>query len=178
LNPNPLPEPKTDAQLAIQAQGLNQVGAQLKQLGLRLTIHQHAPEMRDNAREWRHGLRHTDPGLVWFCVDVDWIKRGGQDPMTLLREAGRRIATLHVRSARDGVWLEELGDGDVDYREVAAYLKETGYQGYLLVELAYEKGTTVTRSLVEDLTRSRMYAERIFLSSTLSIADSAQSAVS
>ena len=55
--------------------------------------------------------------------------RGGQDPMTILREAGKRIASLHVRNARNGVWLEELSDGDVDYREVALWLKEIGYQG-------------------------------------------------
>jgi len=164
FNPNPLSGPKTDAQLAVQARSLDRLGKELKQRGLRLTLHQHAPEMRDHAREWRYSLRNTDPDLVWFCVDVDWIKRGGQDPMTLLGEAGKRIASLHLRSARDGVWMEDFGDGDVDYRQVATYLKEIGYQGYLLVELAYEKATNPTRSLEEDLRRSRLYAEKIFFS--------------
>jgi sugar phosphate isomerase/epimerase len=95
-------------------------------------------------------------------VDVDWLKRGGQDPMTLLKEAGKRIASLHLRSMRQGVWMEEFGDGDVDYRQVAAYLREIGYQGYLVVELAYEKATAPTRPLEEDLRRSRMYAEKVF----------------
>jgi inosose dehydratase len=162
FNPNPLQEPKSDPQLAYQAEALNRLGAQLKQRGFRLTLHQHAPEMRDNAREWRYALRHTDPALVWFCVDVDWIKRGGQDPMTLLPEAGKRISSIHLRSARSGVWMEEFGDGDIDYRPVAAYLKEIGYQGFLLVELAYEKATNPTRPLEEDLRRSRLYAEKIF----------------
>ena len=162
VNPSPLKEPKTDEQLAFQAKALNELGAKIKKLGMRLTIHQHAPEMHDNARDWRYELRHTDPDLVWFCVDVDWIKRGGQDPMTLLREAGKRIASIHLRSARNGVWAEEFADGDVDYRQVAAYLKEIGYQGFLLVELAYEKDTNPTRPLEEDLRRSRVYAEKIF----------------
>jgi len=162
FNSDPIPAGKTDAQLAVQVKALDRLGAQLKARGVRLTVHQHAPEMRDNAREWRYELRHTDPDLVWFCVDVDWVKRGGQDPMTILREAGKRIASMHLRNARNGVWMEELADGDVDYREVAAWLKEIGYQGYLLVELAYESQTRPTRSLEEDLRRSRVYAEKIF----------------
>jgi inosose dehydratase len=162
FNSDPINERKTEAQLAVQVKALDELGSKLKARGLRLTIHQHAPEMRDGAREWRYELGHTDPALVWFCVDVDWIKRGGQDPMTLLREAGRRIASLHLRNARNGVWMEDLAPGDVDYREVAAWLKEVGYQGYLLVELAYEKETRPTRPLEEDLRRSRLYAEKIF----------------
>jgi inosose dehydratase len=163
VNPNPTKDPKSDAQLAVQAKALDELGGKLRQRGMRLTVHQHAPEMRDGAREWRHELRHTDPNLVWFCVDVDWIKRGGQDPMTILGEAGKRIASLHVRSARNGVWQEALGDGDVDYRQVAGWLREVGYQGYVLVELAYEKETRPTRSLEENLRRSRQYAESVFV---------------
>jgi len=163
FNPDPKRERKTDEELAIQAKYLNQLGARLKERKMGFFIHQHAPEMREDAREWRHVLRHTDGNLVKFCLDVDWVKRGGQDPMTLLREAGARLGSLHLRSARNGVWMEEFGDGDVDYREVAAYLKQIGFRGDLLVELAYEKDTQITRSLEEDLKRSREYAEKIFL---------------
>ena len=98
-----------------------------------------------------------------FCLDVDWVKRGGQDPMTLLKECAPRLGSLHLRSARNGVWMEEFGDGDVDYREVAAYLRQTGFTGDLYVELAYEKATAITRSLEENLKRSREYAEKLFL---------------
>jgi sugar phosphate isomerase/epimerase len=58
--------------------------------------------------------------------------------------------------------MEDLADGDVDYHEIADYLKQIGYSGYLVVELAYEKGTKVTRPLEEDLRLSRLYAEQVF----------------
>jgi inosose dehydratase len=118
--------------------------------------------MRENAREWYYNLAHTDPKLVSICLDVDWLKRGGQDPMTLLKASGSRLASLHLRNAQKGVWTESLGDGDVDYTQVAAHLKQTGYAGYLVVELAYEKATELTRSLEEDLRLSRVYAEKTF----------------
>jgi inosose dehydratase len=163
FNANPKKERKTDEELAVQAGALDELGGKLRARKMDLLIHQHAPELQENAREWRWQFRHTDPKLVKICLDIDWVKRAGQDVMTLLRESAPRLAALHLRSARNGVWMEELADGDVDYREVAAYLRETGFAGWVTVELAYEKATVVTRPLEENLRRSREYAERIFL---------------
>jgi len=82
--------------------------------------------------------------------------------LAFLRGVGSRLASLHVRNSKGGVWMEDFGDGDIDYAKVAAYLKEISYAGYLIVELAYEKGTQITRSLEEDLRLSRLYAEKVF----------------
>jgi inosose dehydratase len=163
FNASPTREPKTDAELVIVAKALDRLGARLRERKMQLLIHQHAPEMRDSAREWRYILRQTDPKLVGFCLDLDWVKRGGQDPLTLLKEAAPRLGSMHLRSARQGVWMEEFGDGDVDYREVAAYLRQTGFTGDMFVELAWEKATAITRPLEENMKRSRVYAEKIFL---------------
>lgn len=163
FNASPTKERKTDEQLAVQARALEELGGKLRARKMDLLIHQHAPELQEDAREWRYQFRHSDPKLVKICLDIDWIKRAGQDVMTLLREAAPRLAAVHLRSARDGVWMEELGDGDVDYRQVAAYLREIGFAGWLTVELAYEAKTVITRSLEENLKRSREYAEKVFL---------------
>ncbi len=153
---------KTDAELAIQARYINRLAEGLRDLRMRLFLHQHDAEMRENAREWRHWLANTDPGLVRFCLDADWVVRGGQDPMALLEEAGGRLASLHVRSGRQGVWMEALGDGEPDYGRIAARLRKTGFTGYLVVELAYEQKMTLTRPLAENLRISREYAKSVF----------------
>ena len=163
FNANPKKERKTDAELDQQARALNELGSKLRARKMDLVIHQHAPELQENAREWRWQFRHTDPSLVKICLDIDWVKRGGQDVMTLLRESAPRLAAVHLRSARNGVWMEELGDGDIDYRQVAAYLREIRWSGWMTVELAYEKATVITRPLEENLKRSREYAEKVFL---------------
>jgi len=164
-NPKTGRERKSDSELATEARYLNRLGQHLKERGMRLMLHEHDPDMADGAREWRHNLHHTDPKLLWMCVDVHWIYRGKQDPMELLREAGRRIASLHVRNSIHGVWSESFGDGDVDYRAVAKFLHRIGYQGLIAVELAYENGTNPTRPLEEDLKISREYAEKVFFES-------------
>ena len=147
---------------ALHAHSLNKLAKELKKLNFGRMIHQHAPEMANGAKEWRHVLANTDPKLVDFCLDIHWVLRGGQDPMTLLKECSTRLASLHLRNSKNGVWTEDFGDGDIDYRPVAEHLKSIGYKGYLVVELAWDKATEPTRTLDENMKRSREYAEKIF----------------
>jgi inosose dehydratase len=163
---NPEPKPagaqKTDAELTLQAKGLNTLGRFLKDDGLELRVHHHTPELVDNAREWRHILHNTDPEYVALCLDLDWVEQGGFKPLDLLREAGTRVHEIHLRNSKDKLWLEDLEDGDIDYREIADYLKKASLKPLLVVELAYRDNTLVTRPLAEDLRLSRMYAEKVF----------------
>lgn len=163
-NPSPKPNQgrKSDEELAVQARSLDRLGAELQKLGVRLMVHHHTPELVENGREWRHQLQHTDPKLVSCCVDVQWAHRGGQEPLSFLREVDGRLGSLHLRNTNGGVWMEDFADGDIDYHQIAEYLKGINYDGYLVVELAYEKGTTITRSLEEDLRLSRLYTEKVF----------------
>lgn len=166
LNFNPSPKPnrerKSDEELDAQAHHVNALAEKLRLQGFRLHLHHHDPEMAENAREWRHLLANTDPKLVGFCIDVDWVHRGRQKPVEILEAAGERLVSLHLRNSRDGVWTEDFGEGDIDYRQVAACLKRMGFEGWLIVELAYGKDTAVTRSLEENLRISRRYAEEVF----------------
>jgi inosose dehydratase len=159
--PKPKSEAKTDAELATEAHALEQLGTDLKHRGLRLLVHAHAPEMADHAREWRYFFHHTTAN-VGICLDTHWVFRGGENVMDILTEAGNRIGDVHLRNSVNKIWLEEFADGDVDYKAVAAALKKQHYKGWLTVELAWDPQTQRTRPLVEDLRRSREYAERIF----------------
>jgi inosose dehydratase len=165
-NPSPKPNlPKTDDELRVQSETLNRMGRALAQKGFELRVHHHTPEMASNAREWRQILKTTDPRYVWLCMDLDWVLQGGQDPLGLLREAGSRVAEIHVRNSKDKLWLESLEDGDIDYRPIASYLARSNLRNLhplIVVELAYRKETVVTRPLEEDLRLSRIYAEKVF----------------
>jgi sugar phosphate isomerase/epimerase len=153
---------KTDEELALEAAGLNRMGRALASKGFELRVHHHTPQLENSAREWRYVLAHTDPKFVAICVDVDWAYEGGFEAVPFLREVGNRLREIHVRSAKNKIWLEDVEDSDIDYRQVAAYLKERQLYPLVVVELAYRGETVVTRSLEEDLRRSRVYTERVF----------------
>lgn len=154
--------PKTDAELAVQADSLNRMGRTLARHGFQLRVHHHTPQLVNHAREWHHILRYTDPEYVYICVDIDWAYEGGFQPVPFLRNVGKRLREIHVRSAKNKVWLEDVEDSDIDYHKVAAYLKAADLTPLIVVELAYRPNTVITRPLEEDLLRSRVYAERVF----------------
>jgi inosose dehydratase len=162
-NPNPKPKkaPKTEAELKTQAEAVNRLARELGPKGLELRLHHHDPEMMENAREFRHLLANVDP-RVSLCLDLDWVRQGGQDIFAILKESGKRISELHVRNSVGKVWSEDLNDGDIDYRAVAAWLKQEKIEPLIVVELAYQQETRVTRPLRENLKRSRDYAAAVF----------------
>ncbi len=163
---NPSPKPgqalKSEEELDTQAKYVDRLAEEISGLGMKLALHHHTPELLEHAREWRHLMQHTDPNRVYCCVDVHWAYRGGQEVMRFLGETGDRLVELHLRNSRQGIWMEDFGPGDIDYQKVADYLREISFNGYLVVELAYEKGTQITRSLDEDLRLSRLYTEKVF----------------
>lgn len=153
---------KTDDELAVQAANLDRLGARLRPLGVALAIHAHDPEMRSGAREWYSNLRRTRPENVGICLDIDWVYRGGQDPLALIKAAGSRLREVHLRASGDRVWLEDLSAGDVDYARIAAALRAARFTGTYTVELAYEKATVRTRSVEQNLARSRAFTRTVF----------------
>jgi len=154
--------PKTDDELAVQGEYLDKVGAVLREQGLTFVTHNHTPEILNGARETRSNLRLTRPENMGLCVDTHWVLRGGESPIGLLREWGSRVKALHLRNSTSGVWSESFGPGDIDHKEIAAWIRQTGYAGPLIVELAYEAATPRTRPLRENLRLGREYIREVF----------------
>ena len=167
LNAKPGRARKTGEELAAEARNLNRLGREIKSRGMVLALHNHDDPMREDAREWRYVVRHTDPDLLSICLDMDWTWQAGTDPMPLLHEAGKRLRLLHLRTQRQKLWTEALEDGgDIDYRKVASHLKSIQFDGSLVIELAHKPETKVTRSVEENIRLSRLWAERVFGLST------------
>ena len=132
-----------------------------------LALHNHDDPMKEDAREWRYVVRHTQPDLLLICLDMDWTWQAGTDPMPLLGEAGKRLRLVHLRTQRRKLWTEALEDGgDIDYHKVARHLKSIQFDGSLVVELAHKPETKVTRSVEENIRLSRLWAEQVFGVST------------
>ncbi|NWF84136.1 MAG: sugar phosphate isomerase/epimerase [Bryobacteraceae bacterium] len=162
FNPNPIGRAKSDVQLDNQAKAVSELASRLRELKLDLWIHQHAPELRDNAREWRHLMANTPAGSVRVCFDAHWFYRGGVDVMEHLKLWLPRINAFHLRNSTNKIWSESFGPGDVDYPAIAAEAKAAGWNGWLIPEIAWDEATVFTRSLTENLRLSREYAEKLF----------------
>ncbi len=159
---NPDVADKTDAELGEQCRNLDRLGSRLADMGLFLAIHNHTPEVRNNARELRAAMAHTDPAHVGLCLDVEWVLRGGLEPLAFLAEYADRVRTLHLRQSHGGVWAEAFEEGDIDYRAVDRHLRRAGFGGWLIVENSHEKDTAPHRPLAEVQADSRTYVRSVF----------------
>lgn len=162
VNPASKGEQKTDEELEIQAKYLEKMGKTLKDMEMEFYCHNHTPEIKSNARELRSICDLTDKRFVNLCLDIHWVLRGGVDPLELMKEYPDRLKSLHLRNSSDGVWMEYFGDGDIDYVAVKELLEDADYEGWLIVELAYEQDTKITRDLAENSRISREYVRKIF----------------
>lgn len=162
VNPASKSEEKTEQELKIQAKYLNEMGKILNDMGMAFYCHNHTPEIKSNARELRSICALTDKRFVNLCLDIHWVLRGGVDPLELMREYPSRLKSLHLRNSSNGIWMEDFGDGDIDYVAVKEWLFYTDYEGWLIVELAYEQNTKITRELAENSRISREYVRKIF----------------
>ncbi|AQG79822.1 sugar phosphate isomerase/epimerase family protein [Spirosoma montaniterrae] len=169
-NPNPIKwgsdDDKTDAQLTEQARNLDRLGAELRQRGLVLAYHTHAPEHRQAAREFHHMLLASDPKNVSLCLDSHWVYRGSGNSQVALFDVvklyGKRIVELHIRQSKNGVWQEILSDGDIDYRRLVADLKGQNVRPLLVLEQCLEKGSPNSMGPVEAHRQDIAYARDVF----------------
>jgi sugar phosphate isomerase/epimerase len=156
----PLPQKKTPQQLDDQAELLRKIIALGKAHGVTLNLHNHTYEVLDNLYDLKGTLARIPD--VKLGPDINWLIRGGVDPIDFIHRYGRSIVFLHIRDQKaDGRWSEALGEGATDYGRIARALGEAGFQGDAVIELAHESNFQPTRPLRESLRISRAYVRRV-----------------
>jgi len=153
------PAPKTAQQLDTQAELLSNLITLCEEHDVVLNLHNHTYEVQDN----EHDLNGTLARLphVKLGPDLNWLLRGGVDPVDFIRRHRERIVFLHLRDQKaDGTWPEAMGEGDMDYAAIGRALSEIGFGGDAVVELAHERGFQLTRPLRDSLRMSRGFVRR------------------
>jgi sugar phosphate isomerase/epimerase len=113
---------KTAADIAKLAATLNGFGKAANGRGVRFQYHNHDFEFRpvEGEKYFDRLLGATDPAMVAVQLDVGWVKRAGEDPVSWLNKLGRRVSTIHLKDTTagpDGRWAE-VGRGVVDIKGV------------------------------------------------------------
>jgi inosose dehydratase len=99
--------------------------------GLSACYHPHLGTIVEGPDEVEKVFARTRIG---FCPDTAHLAAGGGDPAALIRRYPDRIRHVHLKDLRNGAFLP-LGEGDVDFDDVLAAVREVGYDSWLLVEL-------------------------------------------
>lgn len=150
---------KTAAELDVQAATLTELIRICTERGITPNLHNHTYELRDGMFDLKETLLRV-PELK-LGPDLNWLLRGGVDPVAFIEEYGHRMVYLHLRDQRaDGSWTEALGAGATNFKAIAEALRKVGFNGSAAVELAYDKPpATPTR---ENWAISRRYVRTAF----------------
>jgi inosose dehydratase len=124
--------------------------------------------MRNAAREFHHMMLATDPEHVSLCLEAHWLYRGAgnsqQAMFDIMRLYGKRIAEVHLRQSKNGIWTETFGEGDIDYTRFAKELSALKLRPHLVLEQCIEKQSPDTLDAVAAHRQDVQYASRVFAS--------------
>ncbi len=153
------PRPKTEAQLDAQAELLRTLMALCKDHGVVLNLHNHTYEVENQLHDLKGTLARIPD--VKLGPDLNWLIRGGVDPVQFIHDHGSEIVFLHLRDQKaDGTWSEAMGEGCTDFQAIGKALHDVPFSGIAVIELAHETGFHPTRPLRESLKLSREFVRK------------------
>ena len=153
------PKTKTAAQLDAQAELLRRIMDLCRDNGIELNLHNHTYEVQDDMHDLSETLARVPD--IRLGPDLNWLVRGGVNPVAFIEAYGNRIVFLHIRDQNaDGSWSEAVGEGNMDYAAIGRALRAAGFSGDAVIELAHERNFKPTRPLRESLKMSRTYVRK------------------
>lgn len=150
---------KTETELDTQAETLKKVITLCHKNNITPNLHNHTFEVINNM----HDLNGTLARLpdVKLGPDINWLVRGGVDPIKFIETHGHRMVYMHLRDQdAKGKWTEAVGEGVTNFNAIATALKKINYSGAAAVELAFDKPPK--RAVRENWTQSRQYVKKVF----------------
>jgi sugar phosphate isomerase/epimerase len=150
---------KTEEELDAQADLLNKIQQACTKNNVIPNLHNHTYEVAHDM----HDFKGTVQRLPHFKLgpDLNWLIRGGVDPVWFIHTYGDRMVYMHIRDQdAEGQWTEAVGDGVTDFASIAKALRAIKYKGKAAVELAYEKPPV--KPVRENWKASREYVHKIF----------------
>jgi sugar phosphate isomerase/epimerase len=109
------------------AKRLDMVGAKLREVGMRLSYHNHSGEFENFPGNPHHKLdvlyESTSPKNLFCEFDLAWVQVGGEDPAYYMRKYSGRCPVIHAKDLaaewkKDHVKFAPLGKGVLNWTEI------------------------------------------------------------
>jgi sugar phosphate isomerase/epimerase len=116
------------------ADAFNRAGEESKKAGIQFAYHNHDWEFqKENGKYFYDSLLEaTDPHLVQLEMDLFWITKAGQDPLTYFNRYPGRFPLVHVKDRKKNGEMTEVGNGAIDFKRIFAESDKAGIQHYFV----------------------------------------------
>lgn len=127
---------KTAADIKNLVADVNKLADKAKQHGLKMAYHNHDFEFKtvDGVMLYEELLKGTDPSLVHFEMDIYWVVRSNQDPVTWFNKYPGRFTMVHVKDMdkANPELNTEVGKGSINFKSIFAKAKMAGIKYYIV----------------------------------------------
>jgi len=73
-------------------------------------------------------------GYMGYTPDAGHIAMGGMDPSKILKEAMPLVKHVHYKDVANNSEWKNMGEGDIDFSKCTQILKNSGYNGWIMLE--------------------------------------------
>jgi sugar phosphate isomerase/epimerase len=115
---------------------LNNTGETFKKAGIQFGYHNHDFEFTrmDGKVPYDVILEGTDPHLVKMEMDLYWITKAGENPLTYFQNHPGRFSLVHVKDMDNTPkhHFTEVGRGIIDFKKLLAAAEKAGVKHYFV----------------------------------------------
>ncbi len=113
---------------------LNEIGKKCKAAGLQLLYHNHDFEFKEmnGVRPMDYFLENTDPEHVNFQLDLYWITKTGEDPLSYFEAYPGRFKMWHVKDMDAEGKFAPVAKGTIDFGRILDKHEEAGLEYYIV----------------------------------------------
>lgn len=130
-----------DTDYARLGAALDQVTDIAADFGLDASYHPHLGTIVESPAHLENLMGRTRIG---FCPDTAHLAAGGGDPAALIRRYPDRLRHVHLKDyIAEPFSFQPLGAGSLDFTDIIAALRESGYDSWLMVELDEYDGAPI-----------------------------------
>jgi len=115
---------------------VNAVAKRATAKGIRCTYHPNYPpgSVYRTAEDYEILLAGLDQQVLGYAPDLGHIAAGGMDPLAIVKKYRSQVNHVHFKDMfKDRRWAP-IGGGTIDFAGVVTYLRDTGYDGWIMVE--------------------------------------------
>lgn len=120
---------------------VNAFAKRASEQGIICSNHPNSPDgsVFRTAEDYEILLNGLDERYIGYCPDVGHIAKGDMDPLEIIRKYRSTINLVHYKDMfEDGRWAL-TGEGIIDFDNITLELKNTGYEGWIIMEDEFDE---------------------------------------
>ncbi len=115
---------------------VNEIATRAAGEGIVCSYHPNSPmgSIYRTEEDYKILLNGLDSTFIKYTPDVGHMAKGGMDPLKVIKEYRDIVNCVHYKDMFDDGGWAAMGSGIIDFEGITTYLKDSGFEGWIIVE--------------------------------------------